>query len=163
MGGYAVSLLAAKYNDLNIQGIITTGALTFDKAKVFSSIDDGLDPMFKLNNELGSGVCSVDAVVKDYEKDPLNLKEYTAGLVYAIKEGLDWYEDKAENIKYNALLMHGYDDGIVSYEDSLSNFDKISSKDLSVKIYKNLYHEILNEWKKDEVIDDIIKWIEFRI
>ncbi|WP_297282028.1 alpha/beta hydrolase [uncultured Anaerococcus sp.] len=163
MGGYAVSLFAAKYNDLKLAGIITSGAVTSDEAESFRNIPTDLDPLYKINNTLGPGVCSVTEVVENYEKDPLNLKKYSAGLVYALLDGLEWYKDKAKNISYSALLMHGYDDGLVSYKDTLKNFNAISSKDLSLKLYKNLYHEILNEWKKDEVIADIINWIEFRI
>ena len=163
MGGFAVSLFTSKYPDLDLRGIITSGALTHDKAGTFSSIPDGLDPLHKFSNELGPGVCSVDQVVKDYAKDPLNLKEYSAGLVYAIKDGIKWYESKASLNKYSELILHGYDDALVSYEDSMTNFEQISGKDVSLKIYKNLYHEILNEWKKDEVIADIIDWVLTRV
>ncbi len=163
MGGYAVSLFAAKYPDLNIRGIITSGGLTFDEAGIFRAAPKGLDPHMQLPNELGDGVCSVEEVRTDYLNDPLNLKSFTAGLVYNLSEGLDWYKDNASNNKYDTLILHGYEDALVSYKDSVNNFEALQGKDVSMKLYKNCFHEILNEWKKDEVIADIINWIKYRI
>lgn len=37
------------------------------------------------------------------------------------------------------------------------------SKDKQMKIYGGLFHEILNEYCKDEVIGDMIRWMEVRI
>ena len=163
MGGYAVSLFAAKYPDLNIGGLITSGAVTHDEAGVFKSVPAGLDLHFKLANELGPGVCSVEEVRTDYANDPLNLTSFTAGLVYSLSEGLDWYKENVSNIKYNTLILHGYEDPIVSFKDSVNNFNALTGKDVSIKLYKNCFHEILNEWKKDEIISDIINWIEYRV
>ncbi len=102
-------------------------------------------------------------VVEDYGNDPLNLKSFTAGLAYKLNDGLVWYKDNAANNKYDELILHGFDDPIVSRKDSINNFNAISGKDVSIKLYKNCFHEILNEWKKDEIIADIINWIEYRL
>lgn len=163
MGGYAVSLFAAKYPEAGLRGVITSGALTHDEAGVFKAIPQGLDSHFELPNELGPGVCSVPEVVEDYANDPLNLKSFTAGLAYKLNDGLVWYKDNAANNKYDELILHGFDDPIVSRKDSINNFNAISGKDVSIKLYKNCFHEILNEWKKDEIIADIINWIEYRL
>ena len=32
-----------------------------------------------------------------------------------------------------------------------------------MKIYGGCFHEIVNEWCRDEVIDDYVSWIENRI
>ena len=43
--------------------------------------------------------------------------------------------------------------------ESLFNLYKdIKLKDVSYKLYENGRHEMLNEWNKDDVINDILKW-----
>ena len=89
MGGFTVSLYGVKYPDKNLRGIITSGALTHDNGKLITGIPKGMDPHEKLPNELGSGVCSVAEVVDWYGKDPYNTQTFTAGLVYALCDGLE--------------------------------------------------------------------------
>ena len=42
-------------------------------------------------------------------------------------------------------------------------FNHVSSTDKQMKVYGNLYHEIMNEYCRDEVIDDYIRWMERRM
>mgnify|MGYP001079108672 FL=1 len=51
----------------------------------------------------------------------------------------------------------------VGYEgkgiESLFNlYKEIQIEDVSYKLYKGGRHEMLNEWNKDDVINDILKW-----
>ncbi len=163
MGGYTASLYAVKYPDKKIKGIITSGALVNDTKGLITSLPKGMDVLTALPNELGDGVCSVKEIVDWYKIDPHNGKTFTAGLCYAITEGINWVKDKISEFKYPVLILHGENDGIVSYQDSEYLFKNISSKDKSLKIYGNLFHEIFNEYVKVEVIGDAITWIENRI
>jgi len=52
---------------------------------------------------------------------------------------------------------------LVSYKDSLAFFDEIASEDKGLQIYPKLFHEILNEPSKDEVIADIVLWLNKHI
>lgn len=159
MGGFAVSLYGAKYPNKKLAGIVTSGALTKDNGKLISSVPKELDPHEKLPNELGQGVCSVQEVVDWYGKDPYNTKTFTTGLCYAICDGLRWFEDEVKNFNYPVLMMHGENDGLVSVQDTYDFFKAASSKDREMKIYGELFHEIFNEYCRDEVIDDSIRWI----
>jgi lysophospholipase len=40
--------------------------------------------------------------------------------------------------------------------------ERASSKDKTLKLYEGLYHEILNEPEKEQVIADIIAWLDAR-
>jgi len=163
MGGFAVSLYGAKYPDKKIKGIITSGGLTKDNFKLISEVPKDQDPHGLLPNQLGSGVCSVQSVVEDYEKDPLNTKTFTIGLCYAIQNGIKWFTRAKRKFNYPVLILHGEKDGLVSPVDSLQFFEKIASKDKQIKIYGGLFHEIFNEYAKDETIGDVINWIHRRI
>lgn len=163
MGGFTVSLYGAKYPDQRLRGIITSGALTHDVGALITGVPKGLDVHTKLPNELGAGVCSVAEVVDWYGKDPYNTKTFTTGLCYALCSGLAWFEEKAKAFAYPVLMLHGEKDGLVSVQDTYRFFGEAASADKQMKIYGNLFHEIFNEYCKDEVIGDVLHWIEKRI
>ena len=163
MGGFTVSLYGVKYPDKKLCGIITSGALTMDTGGLISGIPKGLDLHQKLPNELGSGVCSVPEVVDWYGKDPYNRQTFTAGLCYALCAGLEWFQPKKQDFKYPVLMTHGEKDGLVNVKDTYEFFAAAGSEDKQMKIYGKLFHEILNEYQKDEVIADMIRWMDYRI
>ena len=57
------------------------------------------------------------------------------------------------------MMLHGCKDGIVSERDSREMYGEISSEDKTLKIYAGLCHELLNEPCKDEIIDEILLWL----
>ena len=102
-------------------------------------------------------------VVDWYGKDPNNRKTFTFGLCYAIVEGLNWFSPKKQDFKYPVLMLHGEKDGLVSVRDTYEFFATASSADRQMKIYGNLFHEIFNEYCRDEVIGNVIGWMINRI
>ena len=163
MGGFTVSLYGSKYPDKKLRGIITSGALTKDNGGLITGVPKDLDPHTLLPNELGAGVCSVAEIVDWYGKDPYNMKTFTTGLCYAICDGLEWFAETGKDFAYPVLMLHGEKDGLVSLQDTYDFFAAAASKDKQMKIYGGLFHEIFNEYCRDEVIGDVIRWIDNRI
>ncbi len=163
MGGFTVSLYGAKYPGKKLRGIITSGALTKDTAGLITGVPKGLDPHMMLPNELGAGVCSVPEVVEWYGNDPHNSKTFTAGLCYSICSGLTWFEEKVKEFQFPVLMLHGEKDGLVGVQDTYDFFSCAPSADKQMKIYGGLFHEIFNEYCRDEVIKDVVLWMEMRI
>ena len=60
-------------------------------------------------------------------------------------------------------MTHGEKDGLVGMDDSVIFFRNAASTDKTLKIYGNVFHEILNEYIKDEVIADMVSWMDKRI
>lgn len=162
MGGFGVAAFGTKYPN-KVDGIVISGGLTRDHYGTISSVPEDLADDFRLPNELTDGVCSVEEVRLDYVNDPLNKKSFTVGLARSLASGVDWLSKRAEVFNYPVLLLHGQLDSLVSYKDSLDFFSEISSKDKQVKIYGNLFHEIFNEYARDEVIGDVIVWMQNRM
>ena len=113
--------------------------------------------------ETNAGVCSVPEVVDWYGKDPYNKKAYCIGLVYALKDGQKWFSESMKTFSYPVFMTHGEKDGLVGMDDSVIFFKNAASKDKTLKVYGNLFHEILNEYCKDDVIADMIRWMDARI
>jgi len=162
MGGYAVSLFATKYPG-RAKGIILSGALTRYNLQLMGPLPMQGDPQAYFPNALGDGVCSDPAVVEAYINDPYVKKEISIALCNSLGCGVDWLKENVDKFTDPVLIMHGAKDGLVSEKDSRDLFSEIASEDKGLLIFPGLFHEILNEPTKDDVIHHVIKWISRRI
>lgn len=162
MGGFAVTSFGGKYPG-KVRGIISSGALTRDNQGLIEGIPKNLPLDKYLPNELGDGVCSDKTVVEAYSKDPLVEKEISAGLFYALSNGIKWLKENSDKFSDSILMLHGANDGLVKEKDTRDFFGDISSEDKSMIIYPFVMHEILNEKIKDEILEEINRWIKKRL
>ncbi len=164
MGGFIAAAYGIKFPD-KLNGQILSGGWTntTDAFEEIQQLSLEEKPDMKLPNELGNLISRSEYVIDDYEKDPY-VSEFTT--LKLMKEMLDnaipWLVDNLKNYKYPVLVLHGGSDAIVDPGCSEKLYDMISSEDRELKIYPKLYHEILNEPEKEEVIKDILLWIEYR-
>jgi alpha-beta hydrolase superfamily lysophospholipase len=56
--------------------------------------------------------------------------------------------------------MHGTSDQVTKYQGSQEFYDKAGSKDKTLKVYEGHYHDLLNDIGKEQVMADIITWID---
>lgn len=101
------------------------------------------------------------AVVKAYVDDPLVFNdnvppECTAAVMLAAQRAFA----AAPTVTIPSLLVHGGADPIATSEGSQTMHDELASADKSLKIYDGLYHEIFNEPERDEVLGDVIAWLD---
>ena len=162
MGGFTAACWGAKYPG-QAAGIVLLGALTHDVNQVFAGVPAGVDVHAPIPNQLTDAICRVPEIRSAYAEDPLCLKAFTIGLAYTLKDGVAWVAENAAKFADPVLVLHGESDMIISKQDSFQFFDKISSEDKQLKIYGKCFHEIFNEYCRDEVISDVIHWLENRI
>ena len=67
------------------------------------------------------------------------------------------------NITLPVLILHGTADKATRPEGSQQFFDQAGSADKTLKLYESHYHDLLNDFGKEQVIDDIAGWIDARI
>lgn len=108
--------------------------------------------------------------VQKYIDDPFCGVLFTCGFFYDFIKGLQEVEDK-ENLKKVPLdlpiyIMSGDKDpvgkngkGVLRLKDRYVN---LGVKKVSCKLYEGGRHEMLNEINKEEVIKDIISWLDER-
>lgn len=160
MGGETVALFATLYPGL-ADGFILSGALTrYNNPLMGTEFPIQAPPDHYVDNALGDGVCSDPAVVAAYLNDPLVEKKISIGLINQIYQGVEFLKANAKSFTDPVLILHGANDGLVSYQDSLELFHEIPALDKALRIYARLYHEILNEPTRDEVIADITQWLD---
>lgn len=161
MGGMISTVYGIDYRN-TVDGIILSAGLTVDKAKLLESNKD-VDDDAEISNSLGDLICTDKRVVDDYENDPL-VCHITVGKIYKeCYKAVKYINENINKFEYPVYILHGEDDKIVSQEDSKILYEQVSSLDKSLKIYPGLYHEIMNEFDKDKVLEDIHCWLEDRI
>lgn len=103
-------------------------------------------------------------VVADYKTDPLVYRgKLPAGIGKALLLVGETMERTAPTITAPLLVVHGEDDQLVSAEGSRLLVRCIGSKDVALKVYPDLYHEVFNEPERDQVLDDVTNWITARL
>lgn len=159
MGGETVALFGTIFPGL-ADGFILSGALTRYNNPLMGTEFPMPAPIdHYVDNSLGEGVCSDPAVVQAYIDDPLVEKKISIGLINEIHAGVEFLKTQADSFVDPVLILHGANDGLVSNLDSLEFFQEIASPDKGLRIYAKLFHEILNEPAKDEIIADITRWL----
>lgn len=103
-------------------------------------------------------------VRKDYDNDPLN---YRGGSIPIFVDQFDkagkWTVENAGDFKKNLLLCYSNTDKVVYPEASEIFFKAVASKDKTIQEFPGLYHELLNEPEKEEVMECIRTWCNKRL
>ncbi len=158
--GYGVKY-PGKLKGQVFSGVVATALPLFDPLK---DMDVEKAPETPIPNALSQLICRDPEVVEAYENDPLVLRETTLKLLTSVLfDGVAWLQENLKNYTYPCLILHGGDDRIVDKSSSQYLYENIASEDKRIKIYEGLFHEILNEVEKDQVLADIRSWIDERI
>ena len=167
LGGLFALAYMIQYTD-GVKGVTVTGValrspLLDQKVKVaivrvlgslFSSmiIPTGLDP---------STISRDPAVVQKYVNDPLVHGKSSLGLGKATLDAVNLCFTRAKDFSLPLLVMHGKRDTLV-YPSGSEDFAKLAgetNKDVTLKLWDGLYHEIHNEPEQEEVFKVMIKWL----
>lgn len=169
MGGLITALYGIEYPK-KLKGQIFSGAalntLPSSKGLMGYIIKAGARvlPKVKVNNPINEDLCSVKQVYQDYIKDPLVLKKASFNFYYEfLIVGIGILQKNMKNYNLPCFITHGEGDKISPSTASVDFYNGISSIDKDYKIYKDIYHEILNENEKDKVIEDMICWLDGRV
>lgn len=109
-----------------------------------------------------------NASVDAYIGDPLCGFTASAGLLRDMLGGIR-YNQKPENLRamnreLPVFFIAGGDDPVGSYGSGVRRaaeaFRKAGMKDVSLRIYPLCRHEILNEINREEIYEDVARWLE---
>ena len=112
-----------------------------------------------------------DENVDNYINDPLCGMPTTVGLFRELLEGLS-YDNNKDNIatmdKDQPILFISGDKDPVGemgkgVKKAYETFKSVGIKDVEMKLYENLRHEILNEKEYETVQSDVLDWLERHI
>jgi len=108
-----------------------------------------------------------DAISRDaatgasYAADPLVYHgQYKLPLLVAEIEALDAFAAEIDRLTMPVAVLHGTADPFVPYERSVQAVRDMPTTDVTVHLYEDGRHEILNETNREEVIGDLATWID---
>ncbi|MFD2203204.1 alpha/beta hydrolase [Shivajiella indica] len=169
MGGGFVAAYALKFKP-EAKGIILSAAALKPSDDIpkfliaVSSLLSALTPKLKVLKLDSSKISRDPLEVKKYEEDPLNYHDPIAARPgYQLSKMMKYIDSAAESFHFPVLLMHGTADSLTHPKGTEEFFRKISSSDKTFHRYPGLYHELINEFEKEEVMGDVVKWIVERI
>lgn len=141
-------------------------------AEKFSALTDQL-AFGSYNKKFAPSRTQVDWVsaneenVDAYVKDPLCGGETTVGLFQELLFGLRFITKQTNINKMNKnqpiLFIAGKNDPVGNMGKGVQKayrcFQKAGIKDVELKLYEEMRHEILNEKRREEVYKDIMEWL----
>ena len=167
MGG-TIAICYALGHQNRLTGMILTGPLASIEAgaplrlagRVLSVVAPTL-PLIAVDPAL---VSRDPEVVSAYESDPLvHHGKLPARTLAELGSAIDQFPEAVPAIAVPTLILYGTDDRLCPPSGSEMLGERIGAQDTSIKAYDGLYHEILNEPERDEVLADIRTWLLARV
>jgi len=117
------------------------------------------------------GVVAIDStavsrdpeVVTDYDNDPLNYHgKLPARTVAELSRAIEGFPEAVTRFRLPLLVMHGTADRLVPIAGGEMVAERAGSEDKTFKRYDGLFHEILNEPEREQVVNDMADWLDAR-
>ncbi|MGH8159985.1 MAG: lysophospholipase [Rhodanobacter sp.] len=103
-------------------------------------------------------------IVKAMNEDPLIAHETQPfATMAAIVRADERLKMAFPQITLPVLIVHGAADKVAKPSGSQHFYERAGSRDKTLKIYEGRYHDPLNDLGRDEVIGDMLAWIETRL
>ena len=168
LGGLLVLAYAIQYGT-GLKGAIANepalrSSLQEQKAKIaMVRLLGSLAPTMTVQSGLNAATLSRDpAVVDAYRKDPLVHDSVSLGFGKAALHAIDFCFARARDFPVPLLIMHGTGDKI-NYFSASEDFAKLvseSGRDVTLRLWNDLYHEVHNEPEKGDVFQFMIEWLD---
>jgi acylglycerol lipase len=128
-----------------------------------ASLVGTLLPRLRLVRAGGRWVSRDPAVVEGFRKDPLVFHDR-----FPTRTGAEILRAGRrccrclESMSLPLLILHGTDDRVTDIQGSMELLARASSADKTLKRYEGLYHDLLHEPEREQVLSDWIAWMDAR-
>jgi len=126
-------------------------------AKVLSRIVPRLSIKMKLE---GSALSRDPEVARAYMEDPLDSWQRSVRWDAEFIKAIARIEGRASDVRLPVLLLHGEQDPIIRVEGAKRFFDGIEHPDKTLHIYPGGLHEPHNDIQHEQVLSDVVQWLE---
>jgi alpha-beta hydrolase superfamily lysophospholipase len=165
--GALVALDYLLYHPEGLRGAIISGAPLepIDATKpvqlAIARVLSRIRPTLSMTSKFGGEAVSRDpAVAEAYDTDPLVHNQSSVRWGMEFLATIDRVKSRATEVKLPILMLHGGDDRIVSPNGSRRLFEQIGSTDKELKVYPDRFHEAHNDIGREEVLADIVLWLD---
>lgn len=169
MGGLVALEVALEHQD-DLRGLIVSGAAVCLGAQVFpwlrhlAVVAGWLVPRLRLFR-MGSRMLSHDPqAVDDFRHDPLVFRgrfplRTGAEIIRAGRQ----VEARLSQFRLPLLILHGAADVVTDPQASCQLYAEACSSDKTLKLYDGLYHALLHEPEREQILGDLIGWMRERV
>ena len=120
-----------------------------------------LFPRLRLARMGGRNVSRDPATVAQFRDDPLVFHgRFPVRTGAEILRGGGLARAEFEKLHVPLLILHGTADRVAAVEASQELFQRAGATDKMLRLYPGLYHEVLNEPEREQVLADLIQWID---
>jgi len=165
LGGTIATAYAVEHQD-GLAGLMVSGSTLVPAPGVspvllaMAGLVSALAPKMGVTLLDASTISRDQSVVDAYVNDPLVFRGKIPARTGAELARM-WKQmpDQMPKIKLPILIMHGLADQLSDPRGSKLLFERVGSKDKTLKIYDNCYHEICNEPEHEQVLADMENWM----
>lgn len=167
MGGTVAGLYAA--GGYGVSGVILSAAAAEVGGRVFpvlrrlAPLAARLFPRLRLVR-LGDRMLSRDRqVVAQFRGDPHVFHgRFPICTGAQILRGASLLRRRVSTLTVPCLFLHGTGDVVTSWRGSQWLFDQAPSHDKTIRLFPGLYHDLLHEPEKQQILADIAHWLALR-
>jgi len=166
MGGTIAITYAIEHQD-GLDGLLVSGATLQVGASVSPVMILAAKILSRLLPKAGLDVIDATAISRDqdvvaaYVNDPLVYRgKIRARLGAELIKAIQKLPPQMAKIKLPILIMHGTADRLSEPKGSQILYQRVSSRDKTLKLYDGFYHEIFNEPGRQQVFADIEAWLD---
>lgn len=152
----------------NLKGTIATSPflkLAFEPPKikfVVGKLLQKITPSITMGNELDANYISRDKIEVDkYINDPLVHDKISPNFSLTFIETGKWALENASKLHTPMYLLHGTSDKIIDYKGTQEFAN--NSKNATLKLYEGGYHELQNDLCKEEMLQDVVNWLNSQL
>ncbi|MGO9470245.1 MAG: lysophospholipase [Isosphaeraceae bacterium] len=121
-------------------------------------------PWITLRGDLRPGLLTRDlAIQEEHRSDPLRHGRMSAPLFFGMVEGGEMAIARAGEIRLPTLLLVGGQDPIIDPASAREFFDRMGSVDKTMHFYPKMLHEPMSEVGREQVFDDLTRWLSPRL
>ena len=120
-------------------------------------------PWYRVTGEgLGRKPSDNIEMLREQGRDPLVIRETRYDTIYGLQSLMDASYASAENYNLKTLVLYGHRDEIIPEKPVLDAFQRFPVKPAGQKqliLYKNGYHMLLRDLQAENVMKDIVAWL----
>jgi alpha-beta hydrolase superfamily lysophospholipase len=168
--GHSLGALAALEYVLHepgdLKGVIASGAALGQVGispllQTLSRIMSRVWPRLSINTGLDASTISRDPqAVQAYRSDPLVHSLGTARLGTEVARAQVWTQTHAADLRVPLLMIHGDADRLIPPDSARTFFAHVTLADKERREYAGAYHEVHNDICADEMLRDVLQWLE---
>ncbi len=169
MGGLVATHYALAHGD-QLRGVVLSGAAL----KLFPTVGGGQKFAVRVFGTIAPGLSAqpIDdtefvrepAAKKELAEDPLiDHEDLPARSAKAALNAIEDLETRMEEVKVPLLILHGGTDKATNVEGSKELAARAGSADKTLRIYENVYHDLMHEPERDAIIAEVSSWITARL